>query len=41
MQPRCTDKKLKPNLHELKRIYAASGLETFRSKRVEICLLAI
>ena len=35
------NKWLKRNLHQLKQFCAESGLETFRAKSVEICLMAI
>ena len=35
------NKWLKPDLHLLKQFCAENGLETFRAKCVEICLMAI
>jgi len=35
------NKRLKRNLHQLKEFCAENGLEAFRAKIVEICLMAI
>jgi hypothetical protein len=41
MQPRCTEKVYKRNLHQLKQLCAERGFETLRFKSVEICLITI